>query len=206
MEEFWHWILHADENIADWVRDYGALTYLIVAAIIFVETGLVVVIFFPGDALLFSAGVLAAAGQLDLAFLLILLSAATFLGNTSNYFIGRYVGGRLLHKSRLAAYLARAHRFYERFGAPAVALSRFFPFMRSLVPFVAGITAMPFPLFSLYNALGGVAWIAAYLAAGYFFGEIPWVQQNYGLVFFGLMVLVLAGFLAGIFNEIRKRK
>ena len=208
MQELLDLALHADQLLEEIIAKYGHLTYLILFLIIFIETGLVVVAFFPGDGLLFSAGVFAAAGMLDWALLLLLLSIATTLGNTSNYFIGKYMGHKVFRggKTIWSRQLDKAHLFYEKYGALAIALSRFFPFMRTLVPFTAGITGMSFHLFTPYNILGGVAWISVYVLAGYFVGDIPWVKANYGLIFSGLILLILLALISGVIKSIWTRK
>lgn len=207
MNELLEWMLHADESIGEFIRHYGSWTYLLLFAIIFIETGLVVVAFFPGDGLLFSAGVFAAAGALDLFWLLLLLTLATILGNTSNYFIGRFFGDRFFQsdKTLWGRQLEKAHLYHERYGPWAVALSRFVPFMRTLVPFTAGLTRMSFRLFTPYNAIGGLAWIAAYLLLGYFFGEIPWVKEHYGVIFSILLLAILLALLYGVLQTLWKR-
>ena len=200
MAEFLEWMIQADQMLGELISRYGDLVYLFLFLIIFIETGLVVIAFFPGDGLLFSAGLFAASGALELGILLPLLSLATIAGNTSNYFIGKYLGHRFFQKKDTvwARQLEKAHQYHDRYGPWAVALSRFFPFMRTLVPFAAGLTAMSFRLFTPYNILGGIAWITAYVLAGFFFGEIPWVQRHYGLIFSGLLLVLLLVLLYGI--------
>ena len=145
MAELLEWMMHADQMLGELISRYGSLVYLFLFLIIFIETGLVVIAFFPGDGLLFSAGLFAASGSLELAILLPLLSIATIAGNTSNYFIGKYLGHRFFQRKDTvwAQQLQKARRYHERYGPWAVALSRFFPFMRTLAPFVAGLTRMP---------------------------------------------------------------
>ncbi len=200
MAEFLEWMMQADQMLGELIFRYGNLVYLFLFLIIFIETGLVVIAFFPGDGLLFSAGLFAASGSLELAILLPLLSVATIAGNTSNYFIGKYLGHRFFRKKNTvwARQLKRAHWYHEHYGPWAVALSRFFPFMRTLVPFAAGLTRMSFRLFTPYNILGGIAWITAYMLAGFFFGEIPWVKQHYGLIFSALIAALLLVLAYGI--------
>lgn len=212
MNEFLQWMIHADEYIGEFIQNYGSWTYLILFLIIFVETGLVVVAFFPGDGLLFSAGLFAAAGTLNLFFLILLLTLATILGNTSNFFIGRFFGDRFFKDEQTiwGQQLTKAHLYHERYGPWAVALSRFVPFMRTLVPFTAGLTKMSFTLFTPYNVLGGLAWIVAYVLAGYFFGEIPWVKEHYGLIFSVLLAFItfvlLFGVLKSLWRQWRRKK
>jgi len=208
MNEILHWMLHADEYIGEFIKSYGAWTYLILFLIFFVETGLVVVAFFPGDGLLFSAGLFAAAGTLNLPLLIVFLTLATILGNTSNFFIGRFFGDRFFKEEQTlwGQQVAKAHLYHKRYGPWAITLSRFVPFMRTLVPFTAGLTHMSFTLFTPYNALGGLAWIVAYLLAGYFFGEIPWVKEHYGLIFSGLLLFIILVLLYGVVQSLWKQR
>lgn len=192
MEELLNLMLHADETIGEVLSRYGVLTYLILFSIIFIETGLVVVTFFPGDGLLVSAGILAASGELNLSLLILILSFATILGHTSNFMIGWLMGKRFFKKDkpRRNTYLSKAYAFYTKYGGVAIAVSRYIPFMRSFVPFVAGMARMNMVTFTWYNILGGIAWILTYLLLGYLFGEIPWVRENYGLVFSVMLILL----------------
>ena len=204
MEEILDLMLNSDELIGDIINTYGTLTYLILFSIIFIETGFVVTNFFPGDGLLFSAGILAASGELNFSILLILLSFATILGNTSNYMIGKYVGKRFFkkEKARRNHYLEKSIIYYEKNETKAIVTSRFIPFLRSFVPFTAGILLMNFRTFTLYNIIGGIIWIAFYLLLGFYFGEIPFVKANYGLLFFGMIIILISGLLIGMLRPI----
>ena len=201
MGDFFELMLKSDIIIGELIATYGTLIYWILFLIIFIETGLVVVTFFPGDGLLFSAGIMAALGELNFSILVLLLSVATILGNTSNYLIGRFVGIRFLKKDKAKRnqYLEKSFIYYERNASTAIFASRFIPFFRSFVPFVAGITSMKFRIFTLYNILGGITWIVTYLLLGFFFGEIPWVKKNYGLIFSGMLIFFILGFLIKLF-------
>lgn len=184
--------LHLDRHLAEVIRTYGAWTYLILAATIFLETGVVATPFLPGDSLLFAAGTFAALGSLDLALLLVLLTAAAILGDTVNYWIGRKVGPRVFHEN--VRYLRREHlertrRFYERHGGKTIVLARFVPIVRTFAPFVAGIGAMSYPRFLAYNVLGGVLWVAGFVLAGYFFGNLPVVKENFSLAILAIVLL-----------------
>lgn len=207
MQELFQLMLHADEHIADIIRQYGTLTYVILFAIIFIETGLVIVTFFPGDGLLFSAGLLAAKGELDLALLLVLLVVATFLGHTSNYLIGRFIGVRFLSKNKTLQnkYLDQAHRFYEQYQNKAIVISRFIPFMRSFVPFVAGILSMEIRSFTVSNFIGAILWVNSFVCLGYFIGEVPIVQRYYGLVFSILLLVLTLLLILGLIRFVFKR-
>ena len=188
-------VLHLDVHLLRMVAEYGAWIYAILFAIIFCETGLVVTPFLPGDSLLFVAGAVAAAGQMDVNVLFALLAVAAFLGNLVNYAIGRWLG-RHFFTDRGARWLnpehlKRAHGFYERFGGSAVILSRFMPIIRTYVPFVAGLVAMLPRRFTLFNAVGAVLWVGGLTYAGYFFGNIPWVRGNLTAIIVGIVVVSL---------------
>ena len=188
-------VLHLDVHLLAMVAQYGAWIYAILFAIVFCETGLVVTPFLPGDSLLFVAGAIAAAGQLDVNALAALLVAAAFLGNLVNYAIGRWLGrhfftdrgSRWLNPS----HLDRAHAFYERHGGSAVILSRFMPIIRTYVPFVAGLAAMDARRYALFNAVGAVLWVAGLAYAGYFFGNIAWVRGNLSAIIVGIVAVSL---------------
>lgn len=177
------------------MRDYGPWIYAILFAIIFCETGLVVTPFLPGDSLLFVAGAIAAAGEMNVHLLFALLAAAAFLGNSVNYSIGRWLGPRLFAKGRSRflnpEHLERAHAFYERHGGKAVVISRFLPIIRTYVPFVAGMARMHPREFLAYNAGGAVLWAGGLVYAGYFFGNIPWIRGNLTAIIVGIIVVSL---------------
>ena len=183
-------VLHFDKHLIEFVRDYGSWVYAILFAIVFAETGFVVTPFLPGDSLLFAAGALCATGELSLAAMLALLVFAAFAGNAINYSVGRFIGPRvftgtvrLLNKD----YLDRAHAFFEGYGGKAIVLGRFVPIVRTFVPFVAGAAQMTTGAFVLYNAVGAVAWVTLCLGAGWFFGNIPVVKNNFSLVTIGIV-------------------
>ena len=186
--------LHLDVHLAEFVGRYGTWVYGLLFAIIFAETGLVVTPFLPGDSLLFAAGALAARGDLDVRLLFLLLAGAAILGNTVNYSIGRFVGPRVFHADashRLLnkQHLDRAHAFFEEYGGMAVVLTRFVPIIRTFVPFVAGAGAMRYPTFALYNIAGGLLWVGICLGAGYLFGNVPIVKNNFSLVALGIVAV-----------------
>jgi membrane-associated protein len=185
--------LHLDTHLASVIQTYGTFTYVILFTIIFCETGLVVMPILPGDSLLFAAGAFAAIGELNIWVMFGLLSVAAILGDTVNYWIGHYIGPKAFHypKSRLfnPDHLRKTHEFYERHGGKTIILARFMPIVRTFAPFVAGIGAMSYPQFILYNVVGGVAWVAICTFAGYYFGNIPFVREHFELVIIAIVVL-----------------
>lgn len=185
--------LHIDHHLDQIIQTYGTGTYLLLFAVVFCETGLVVTPFLPGDSLLFAVGAFCARGSLDLVGSLALLMSASILGDSTNYLIGSRVGPAVFQKtdSRLfnVEYLARAHRFYDRYGAKTIILARFLPILRTFAPFVAGIGRMPYPKFLAYSVLGSICWVGLFVLAGYFFGNIPVVRDNFTLVIMGIIVI-----------------
>lgn len=186
-------VLHLDKHLSSLIQTYGVWTYLILFVIIFLETGLVVTPFLPGDSLLFAAGTFASVKALNLVWLFVILSAAAVLGDTVNYWIGHLLGPKVFHqeKSRLfkKEYLERTHHFYEKYGAETIIIARFVPIIRTFAPFVAGIGRMSYWKFISYNVIGGVAWVALFVCGGYFFGHIPFVKKNFGLVIVGIIII-----------------
>ncbi|MBX9609037.1 MAG: DedA family protein [Gammaproteobacteria bacterium] len=186
-------ILHLDAHIAELIDSYGAWTYAILCLIVFVETGLVVMPFLPGDSLLFVAGAFAARGQFDLTTLVVSLVAAAVLGNTSNYWIGRALGPKVFgwENSRFfnRAAFDKTHAFYERHGAVTLIVTRFLPFMRTFSPFVAGVAAMTHARFQFFNIAGGLAWVVSLCVAGYWFGNITWIREHLTLVILALIII-----------------
>jgi membrane-associated protein len=192
--------LHLDVHLAEFVAQYGILVYAGLFAVIFAETGLVVTPFLPGDSLLFAAGALAATGAMDLWLVLGLIAAAAILGNSVNYAIGRAIGPRVFAASDGTGWQAkllnrkhldRAHEFFEKHGAMAVISSRFAPIIRTFVPFVAGAAAMSAPKFLIYNVVGGVLWTVLCVGAGYAFGNVPVIKNNFSLVALGIVAVSL---------------
>ncbi|NLL52562.1 MAG: DedA family protein [Peptococcaceae bacterium] len=188
-------ILHVDKYIAVFFQNYGAWTYLILFLIVFIETGLVVFPFLPGDSLIFVVGALGATGALDVKFAAVLLMAAAILGNTQNYYIGKYIGHRAfqIRDNRFfkKEYLYKTHKFYEKHGGKTIFISRFMPIIRTFAPFVAGIGKMRFVRFMSYNILGGLFWVLIFIFAGYYFGNIPVVQKNFTLVILAIIFISL---------------
>lgn len=188
-------VLHLDKHLLELVAQYGAWTYLILFAIVFCETGLVVTPFLPGDSLLFAAGAFAATGAFDLWVLLGLLSLAAILGDGVNYAIGRSLRHRLADKGRLPfvkpAHLEKTHAFYEKYGVKTIVIARFVPIVRTFAPFVAGIGEMSYKTFSLYNIVGGLLWVFLCTLGGYLFGNLPFVKENFSLVILAIIGLSL---------------
>jgi membrane-associated protein len=184
--------LHLDQHLSRIIADYGVWTHLILFLIVFAETGLVVTPFLPGDSLLFAAGTFAALGSLDLWLLVVLLIAAAILGDTVNYWVGAWVGPRAFSgnvKFLRKDYLDRTHAFYEKHGGKTVILARFVPIIRTFAPFVAGVGAMSYPKFIMYNVVGAVLWVGLFVPAGYFFGNIPTVRKNFTLVILAIIAI-----------------
>ncbi|OAI10462.1 hypothetical protein A1507_04045 [Methylomonas koyamae] len=183
-------LLHIDKHLAELIGEYGAVTYAILFAVIFVETGFVVMPFLPGDSLLFAAGAFVAVDALNLPMLLGIMSVAAVLGDTVNYWIGRSVGKRAYSLSWVnRQHLERAQSFYEIYGAKTIVLARFVPIVRTFAPFVAGIGRMPYAYFILYNVVGGLAWVLICVFAGYFFGNIPIIKQNFELAILAIVLM-----------------
>lgn len=198
---FFSFMLHVDKELGVLISEYGNYIYGVLFAIIFGETGLVVLPFLPGDALLFIAGAFAADGKLNPWLLTFLLISAAILGNTVNYLIGRFFGKTVLEKhSRWVSPEAmdKAHRFYEKHGGKAIILSRFLPILRTFVPFVAGVSEMTFAKFQQFNILGAVLWITLFVWGGYFLGHIELLRNHLGTIaivgFLSALVPALVGF------------
>jgi membrane-associated protein len=199
--------LHLDKHLDTIFRDYGIWTYILLAFVVFCETGLVVTPFLPGDSLLFAAGALAAGGALDVHTLALGLFIAAILGDTLNYHIGKYFGPKVFEKkdSRIfkQAYLTRTQEFYERYGGKTIILARFVPIVRTFAPFLAGVGKMNYSLFLTYNVLGAALWVGLLTYAGYFFGEIPIVKRNFSLVVLGI---IFVSILPAVFEVVRAKR
>lgn len=206
ISSFFDIVLHLDKHLQMLVQNYGVWVYLILFAIVFCETGLVVTPFLPGDSLLFVAGALAAAGGMNVHLLVVLLIVAAILGDAVNYSVGRYLGPKVFHNdnSRFLnrQYLEKAHAFYERHGGKTIIIARFIPIIRTYAPFVAGIGNMPYPRFALFNVVGAVIWVTSLAYAGYFFGNIPWVKSNLSVV---IITIIILSILPAIFEVLRQK-
>jgi membrane-associated protein len=205
--------LHFDVHLAEFVARYGTVVYGLLFAIVFAETGLVVTPFLPGDSLLFAAGALSATGALDLRVVVVLLAIAAVVGDAVNYSIGRYLGPRvfsaedrsgLLHKLLNREHLERAHAFFEHHGGKAIVIARFVPIIRTFVPFVAGAGAMQYSTFALYNIAGGLLWVGVCVGAGYAFGNVPVIKENFSLVVLGIIGVSLVPMLLEALKHMKK--
>ena len=202
-------ILHVDQHLVEFVTNYGVWIYGILFLIIFVETGLVVMPFLPGDSLLFAAGALAATGAMDPVVLIILLFIAAVLGDTLNYHIGKYIGPRVFNiESRWInkEYLLKTQAFFEKHGGKTIIFARFIPFARTFAPFVAGVSSMNYKYFLSYNVIGAICWVASFITLGYLFGNIPAVKDNFTFVIFGIIFLsILPAIITFIRERMKKR-
>ena len=207
IKDFIDLFLHLDTHLQTVIQNYGTWTYVILFLIIFCETGLVVTPILPGDSLLFAAGAFAATGSLDLAWLLILLTFAAVLGDAVNYAIGHFMGPKVFAQpdSRFLKreYLDRTHQFYEKYGGKTIIIARFVPIVRTFAPFVAGVGSMTYAKFASYNITGGLLWVGVCVLAGYAFGNIPVVQENFTLVILGI---IFVSILPGIIEFLRQRQ
>jgi membrane-associated protein len=198
--------MHLDVHLADFVAMHGAWVYALLFTIVFIETGVVIWPFLPGDSLLFVTGAIAAAGGMDIAAVMAVLVAAALCGDNCNYFIGRWVGPRVFQhkKSRWfnPQHLARAHAFYEKHGGKTIILARFIPIVRTYVPFVAGIGSMPYARYIGFCVAGAVAWVVSLCSVGYFFGNLPVVKQNLSVV---IVVIVLVSISPGLLAWLKAR-
>ena len=185
--------IHLDKYLTTIIQSYGTWTYLILFAIIFCETGLVVLPFLPGDSLIFAAGALAALGALDIKWLIILMCLAAVAGDTVNYWIGYWVGPKIFQKENVKLlnkkHLMEAHAFYEKYGGITIILARFMPFVRTFAPFVAGIGTMSYWRFMSYNVVGGILWINIFGWLGYYFGNMPYIKKNFSLVILAIVII-----------------
>ena len=184
--------LHLDQHLGELVRAYGVWTYAILTLVVFLETGVVITPFLPGDSLLFAAGAIAATGGLNVWILFALLTTAAIVGDTLNYWIGNRIGHRAFSgnvRFLKREHLVRTHAFYEKHGGKTIFLARFLPIIRTFAPFVAGIGEMSYPRFLAWNVGGGVVWVALFLFAGYGFGNVPVVKENFSLVILAIIFL-----------------
>lgn len=204
-------VLHVDKHLMTLTQAYGLWTYLILFVIVFCETGLVVTPFLPGDSLLFAAGAIAAlGGGVDVAILCLVLVAAAFLGDTVNFHVGKYLGPKVLHKENARflkrEYLDRTHAFFVKYGGLTIIYARFVPIVRTFAPFMAGLGTMSYGRFIVYNATGGAVWVALFVGAGYFFGQLPFIQKNFSLVALAIIILSVVPIAIETIRHRRARK
>jgi len=200
-------IVHIDKYLTIIIQQYGILTYVILFFVIFLETGVVVTPFLPGDSILFAAGALAGIGSMNIFTLMVVGYFAAILGDTSNYYIGRMIGRKILEKDKVGfinkEYLKRAQKFYEKYGSKTIVLARFIPIIRTLAPFVAGIGQMNYLEFIPYNMIGGGLWLSLFLGGGYFFGNLSFIKEHFS---YELIVLIMISLLPGAIVSIKERK
>jgi len=200
--------LHLDMYLDTVIQQYGVWMYFLLFVVVFLETGIVVTPFLPGDSLLFAAGALGARGDLAVGWLFMLLCLAAVLGDTVNYSIGHLVGPRAFHgQNRLfkREHLDRTHQFYERHGGKTIVLARFIPIIRTFAPFVAGIGRMSYGRFVTYNVLGGLLWTALFVFGGYYFGNQPWVKRNFTFVILAIIVISLLPLVVEFIQNYRRK-
>jgi len=183
-----NFFLKIDESLYSLVQAYGVLVYPILFLIIFVETGLVIMPFLPGDSLLFAAGAIAAVGKMNIFLLFLILSSAAVLGDSVNYWIGNKIGVKIV-SPRYKKYIQRTEEFYSRHGGKTIVFARFIPFIRTFAPFVAGVGRMNYLRFFLFNVFGGILWTSLFLFAGYFFGNLPFVEENLVLIILAIIII-----------------
>jgi len=188
-------ILHLDEYLNQIVTTYGTVTYGILFLIVFAETGFVVTPFLPGDSLLFAAGAIAAIGSLNVAWIVLALSIAAVLGDTVNYWIGHFFGRKIVDHPKIKfinqEHIDKTEQFFKKHGAKTIILARFVPIVRTFAPFVAGVGSMHYSTFILYNVVGGITWVCLFTLLGYFFGNMPFIKQNFHYAVFAIIGLSL---------------
>lgn len=197
---------HLDEYLSVIIQDYGTLTYAILFFIIFLETGFVVTPFLPGDSLLFAAGTFASIGSFNIIFLFFLLFIAAVLGDTINYWIGNKIGPQVFKReSRFIKkeYLIKTQHFYEKHGGKTIVIARFIPIIRTFAPFVAGVSTMNYPRFLMFNVVGGFIWTFLFIFAGYFFGNIPFVKNNFETV---ILVIIIISIMPFVFERLYSKR
>lgn len=203
-------ILHIDEHLVNIVKEYGTLTYAILFLIVFVETGLVIMPFLPGDSLLFAAATLAPQGALNIWILFIVCTIAAIIGDTVNYHIGKYIGLGIANHPKLGRFIKEEHLnkatyFFNKYGGKTIVIARFMPFIRTFIPFVAGASRMNYKYFITYNVVGALVWVGICLSLGYFFGNIPIVKNNFEIVLILIIFVSILPGIIGVINGMRGR-
>ncbi|ODG93541.1 MULTISPECIES: VTT domain-containing protein [Bacillaceae] len=200
-------ILHLDQHLLTFVHNYGAITYFILFLIILLETGLVVTPFLPGDSLIFTAGALASLHLLNFFGLLVLFIVAASLGDSLNYFIGKKFGSKLSKSKKInSKYIHETENFYKQKGPKFIVLARFIPIVRTFAPFVAGIGEMNYSKFISYNIFGATLWVGLMVSIGYFFGNIPFVKNHFGLLTIGIIFVSIIPILIDVIRKFIKKK
>lgn len=202
-------ILHVDQHLLEFVRNYGFWIYALLFLIIFVETGLVVMPLLPGDSLLFAAGAIAATGAMNPWALCVLLFIAAVLGNTVNYHVGHYIGPRVFEiKSRFInqEHLRKTQYFFEKHGGKTIIFTRFMPIIRTMAPFIAGVGQMAYGRFQFFNMIGGAAWVVSFIVIGYLFGNQPAVKENFTYVIFAIVILSFLPAVLGFMKKFLDKK
>jgi membrane-associated protein len=195
--------LHIDKNLISLIATYGNFTYLFMFLIIFFETGIVLTPFFPGDSLIFAIGAISATKAINVLILFIVLCSAAILGDTANYFIGKFIGKRILDKKLIKReYITRTDKFYEKYGGKTIIFARFIPIVRTIAPFTAGIGKMEYSKFLFYNIIGGISWVTIFLFSGYYFGNIPLIKTNLSIF---LILIIILSILPGIIEYIKHK-
>lgn len=204
MNQLIDFILHIDKHLFEIVQDYQNWTYAILFLIVFAETGLVVTPFLPGDSLLFAAGMIAGGGSLNPIYLVLILFAAAFFGDQTNYFVGNYLGPRVFNmKIRFLRreYLTKTQEFYDKHGGKTIIIARFMPIIRTFAPFVAGVGSMKYPRFTMFSVLGNLIWINLFIWCGYLFGELEFVKKNFTFITLGIIFISILPIFVGIIKE-----
>ena len=203
-------ILHVDQYLNLIVNEYSAMTYILLFLVIFLETGIVIFPFLPGDSLLFAAGAIAALGSLNIWMLFIIVLAAAVIGDTVNYHIGKYVGPRIFKKESSfffrKEYLIRAQNFYKKYGKKTIILARFIPIIRTFAPFVAGIGSMKYRSFIVYNIIGAFLWCSLFIFGGFLLGNIPWVKEHFEFLVIAIIVVSLIPLVKEVINLLLKKQ
>jgi membrane-associated protein len=204
VKAFLDFFIHLDKNLAYIIQNYGVASYLILFFVIFCETGLVITPFLPGDSLIFVAGSFSSQGYFSIFLLFLVLFIAAVLGDTVNYWIGNYLGLKVLSRTQLfkKEYFEKTRRFYEKHGRKTIIIARFVPIVRTFAPFVAGIGKMRYIVFFAYNVIGGLLWVSLFLFAGFYFGNIPLVKENFTLVIF---LIIFLSILPAIFEFVKSK-
>ncbi|MCX6151986.1 MAG: DedA family protein [Ignavibacteriales bacterium] len=206
ISQFFDFVLHIDVHLKEIIAQYNAWSYVILFIVIFAETGFVLTPFLPGDSLLFAAGTFAAIGAFNLVILILILCIAAIAGDTVNYWIGDFIGPKIFAKEKIKflkkEHLQKTHEFYERHGGKTIIIARFIPIIRSFAPFVAGIGSMTYLHFIVYNVVGGILWVISFVIAGYFFGNLPFVRNNFSLV---ILAIIFISTLPGIIGYLKSK-